>query len=266
MNSGSGNAGSGNSGSAGSNAARSLFQLSKCDVEIQVLKGRIQDQEQLLRNAQQGISTRAAELSQLDVQCTGASARQSEEEERLRAEQRKIVERRKHLSTIGGTRGAKLMEREIDISSRTVQQMEQKVLQMLEETDQLKTKAASLRNELDTLQLEFEASASAAQTSLEELRSRMHGLEQRRDSDIAELDERVRGLYLRVSSRYPGSAVAVAEAGSCRSCFRALPAQTFNQVRSGNNLLQCPGCSRILIAASSIADDAGNGSESGGVA
>ena len=52
---------------------------------------------------------------------------------------------------------------------------------------------------------------------------------------------------MRVNTRYPGEAVAAANKGSCRSCFRALPAQTYNQVLAGNILIQCPGCSRILV-------------------
>lgn len=249
------------SGGAG-HAARSLLHLSKSDLEIQVLKNRIQDIEQQQRAAQQELAERRSAVLQADALLEAQAVKQGEEEERLRVEQRKIVERRKHLSSIGGTRGAKLMEREIDISTRTVQQMEQKVLQMLEETDQVKSRAAKLRAELDAKQLEVETGAAAVAGTLEECRTRLAALEGRRAEAVETLEERVRGLYVRISGKYPGGAIAVAEAGACRSCYRSLPAQMFNQVTSGSLLLQCPGCSRILIPAGLVAEVEGSSEKS----
>ncbi len=241
----------------GTEAARSLLQLSRSDVEIQVLKNRIQDIEQQQRLAQQDLAERRAVLAKADASAADAAGRQAEEEERLRVEQRKIVERRKHLSSIGGTRGAKLMEREIDISARTVQQMEQKVLSMLEETEQLKNNAARLRSELELKQLECESALPESEQITGECKARLAMLEERRSRAVAALEERVRTLYVRVSGRYPGGAIALADAGACRSCYRSLPAQTFNQIIAGSVLLQCPGCSRILLPAGLAAEDGG---------
>ena len=66
-------------------------------------------------------------------------------------------------------------------------------------------------------------------------------------ASIEEIDKRIVPLYERISTRYRGTSVSVAIEGSCRSCFRALPYQLYNQVLAGNSMLQCPGCSRLIV-------------------
>ncbi len=169
------------------------------------------------------------------------------EEHRLRDEEKRIVERRKQLSSLGGAKVARMVEREIDIASRTLQAMEAQALKALEESSELEAKLNALRELVQKLELEFEEKLPALESELSTLSSDLSGLKTERQALLGSIDSRLSRLYERVSGRYPGSAVAVAQNGSCRSCFRALPHQTYNQVLAGNSLIQCPGCSRILI-------------------
>ncbi len=185
----------------------------------------------------------------IEAQRKDTTQKQDEEQTRLREEERRIVERRKQLMALGGTRAAKLLEREIDIASRTIQGIEQKVMQLLNEVEAIEAKVASMRKDIDDKQLSFEDSLPGMEKRTAELDADIKSLQAARDKTFEALDERVRGLYLRVHARYPGAAVARAASSSCRACYRALPAQTFNQVLAGNALIQCPGCSRILVSA-----------------
>ncbi len=233
----------------GKQAAAELFHLSKSDVEIVVLKNRIQEVELEQKARFDQIVAQRNAVAQAETTHQAAATRQAEEEEKLRAEQRRIVERRKHLAALGGTRSAKLMEREIDISARSVQLMEQKVLQLIDETDKLQANLERQKAALESFELESEAKLPVAEETLKECRERLSTLDEKRKVAVENLEERVKVLYLRVSARYPGGAVAIAESASCRSCYRSLPAQTFNQVVAGSLLIQCPGCSRILVSA-----------------
>ncbi|MFN8389540.1 MAG: hypothetical protein U0136_04550 [Bdellovibrionota bacterium] len=229
------------------NTSKALFALSKTDAEVVVVSQRKNEIQERRAAIVQEIERLKKEIQDAETKNTQLRTRHQLEQERLSSEEKKIVERRKQLTALGGTKGAKLVEREIDIAARTLQTMEQKAQQALEDVEQLAKKMEASKVELDAKQLELENAETEDGKLLGELDDRLGQLEERRSDALSGIDDRTKNLYQRVRSRYPGGAIAIAEAGSCRSCFRALPAQTYNQVLSGN-LLQCPSCSRILIA------------------
>lgn len=223
-----------------------LFSISKTDVEIVVASERKAEIEKRRQGVQQQIERLKKDIDDTQTKHQQLKSRQEVEEERLRGEEKKIVERRKQLTALGGTKGAKLVEREIDIAARTLQTMEQRVLQALEEVDGLAKKIEQFKKDLEEQQLALEATAAEDEASVGQINERLSGLIARRDEALGTLDEKIRTLYQRVRVRYPGGAIAKAEGGSCRACFRSLPPQMFNLVLSGD-LHQCPGCSRILV-------------------
>jgi predicted nucleic acid-binding Zn-ribbon protein len=234
------------------NISKALYSLSKTDGEILVLSLRKSEIQQGRDSVLGEIGKLKSDIQTAEERHAQLRSRQQAEEERLKTEEKKIVERRKQLTALGGTKGAKLVEREIDIAARSLQTMEQKAIQALEEVEELGRKIEVLKSELDSKQLSLENSEGENEKLLAGLNEQLASLEERRNGFIAVLDERLKNLYQRINNRYPGGAIAVAEGGACRSCYRSLPAQTFNQVLSGN-LLQCPSCSRILITV--IAED-----------
>ncbi len=193
------------------------------------------------------ISERRERLKEAEVAHKEGRLKQVFEEHRLRDEEAKIVERRKKLSTIAGAKVSKLLEREIDVASRTLQSLEEQAVKALESLDVLEQQLAEQKSTLEQLELQFESENQDIEKKLTDLEKLLSSANDEREKIVSHLDERLARLYKRVRSRYLGSAIAVASNGSCRSCFRALPPQTYNQILAGNLLIQCPGCSRILV-------------------
>lgn len=225
-----------------------LLSLASVDGKLLVVTREKKDIEAKRELSFKEIAALKQSADQLEAQKALGSTRQELEQSRLKDEERKIVERRKQLTALGGTRGAKLVEREIDIATRTLQTMEQKALTAMAEVDGYDAKIAVLRTQLDEKQLAFEEANAQDDSRMAELEKEIKTLSDERDQLAQQLEDRTRNLYNRVNQRYTGTAVAKAEAAACRACFRSLPAQTFNQVLAGNVLIQCPGCSRILVA------------------
>ncbi len=230
-------------------SSKVLFSLSKTDAEILVTTQRRTEIQERRTEAEKEIARLKAEIEETQNRHLQLKARQELEEERLRSEEKKIIERRKQLTALGGTKGAKLVEREIDIAARTLQTMEQRMIQAIEDAEAHLKKVEELQKLVEERQLALESSSGDEGKVLEGIGERLSDLESRRDREIAKLEEKLKTLYLRVRSRYPGGAIAVAENGACTSCYRSLPAQLFNQVLAGAQL-QCPGCSRILVSTS----------------
>lgn len=225
-----------------------LVALSRLDAEIT----QIQSKEKALIAERQKADGEIRELqqglTQASTQHAAALERQSAEEAKLRDEQRKIVERRKQLTALGGSKSARILEREVDVAGRAILQLESRVVSMLEDAEKIEKKRQELQSTLETKSGEQAATSADYEAKLAALREELQAKKTQRDENLVGLPPQAKQSYSRISTRYPGSAVARAESGSCQACFRALPAQIFNTVLSGKELVQCPGCNRILVS------------------
>jgi len=146
------------------NTSKLLLSLSRLDSEIHTLSVRKGEIEKYLRTSLERIELLRRQACEMENLASEGASRQQTEEERMREESKKIVERRKQLSALGGVKGAKLVEREIDIASRVMQSMEEQALKAMEEAEQLKVELESLKAAL----VDQEESYSSAKGGLED--------------------------------------------------------------------------------------------------
>jgi predicted nucleic acid-binding Zn-ribbon protein len=224
-----------------------LFSVAETDKSIHELVVNKQQIEKHLAEHAAELASLRENLQRLEVEYKEISSRQTLEETRLREEERRIVERRRQLSSLGGAKSARLMERELDIATRMIQTMEKSTIDAMEASERIQGEIKTLHEQLAQQEVEYENELGQSGRRLEEIAKELEKLEAKRDSLLSGLEDRLQNLFKRVSSRYPGEALARAAQGSCQSCYRALPVQTYNQILAGNLLIQCPGCSRILV-------------------
>ena len=228
------------------NSPSILLNLSKLDTEIAIISQRLKNIAEQKNSTQKELLSLKTNFDKLAFQHQDTAKKLKLEEEKVEAENKKIIERRKQLTSLGGTKSAKLMEREVDIAARTLQTMEQKVLQMMEDTEKQKTAAEKAGIIFEQKQHDFEKIKTENEILVTDLSKRQEDFKQRREELLTTLDEKVKSLYAKITARYPAGAIAQVVSGSCRICFAAIRPQVFNQVLSGE-LHQCPSCSRILI-------------------
>lgn len=223
-----------------------LLDISKIDTEIAVIANRLKELSDKKQLMQKEVQVLKGNFDLLSKKYQDAAKQLKEEEERIATENKKIVERRKQLTSVGGTKSAKLMEREVDIATRTLQTMEEKALLMMEELEKHKIAEDKINSTYSQKASEFETLKSENDTLTTELLARQADFQKRREVFLEGLEQKAKSLYTKVSSRYPAGAIAEAANGTCRACFMSVPPQIFNQVLAGQ-LHQCPTCSRILI-------------------
>ncbi len=228
-------------------SSKTLFALAEVDKEIQDLSVKKSETESKLETFSARIEAYKGKLEEVEGIYKESASRQALEEHRLKDEETKIVERRKQLTTLGGAKSAKLVERELDIATRVMETMEKTAMEAMEVTTRLEEEKALIEDKLKELEAEYAKDAKDGEGSIADCEKQLSSLEKKRETLLGKVDDRLRNLYKKVNIRYPGDSIAIVRDGACRSCYRALPAQMYNQVIAGNMLLQCPGCSRILI-------------------
>jgi len=223
-----------------------LLSLVEADKQVFALS----DEKKQILSSQEKLSGEIAEHTEALSECQTLlelrKAQREEESQRLKSEEVRLSEQRRQLTALG-SKSAKLVERQIDIASQTLQQMAERTTKLVEEVEELEAQAASLKDTVDNLESQLKDEADESTKRLSEIEGEVASFEKTRKTVLDKLDDRLKRLYTRVHTRYPGSSISIAQKHSCRSCYRALPSQMYNQIMAGNMLIQCPGCSRILV-------------------
>jgi predicted nucleic acid-binding Zn-ribbon protein len=126
-------------------------------------------------------------------------------------------------------------------------QLEDKLLEIMEQVELTSASVASISSELKTLEDDWHHRQQQLSRDMEQLKALLADLSNKRQLLSAEIDPQAIEIYSDLK-RKRGTAVVKVEQGICRGCQLSLPASDMQQVRGGG-LVQCSSCGRILFLA-----------------
>lgn len=136
---------------------------------------------------------------------------------------------------------------EIDTKKAEIENLQGKIEQTIEEEETLKASSVEIEEEMKGL----EDQLKEAEGELEEIdkltREEETRLVSEREKVAGLLDKRQLRQYERISKAKAGIAVASVQRDSCGGCFSAIPPQRIVEIRSGERLINCEHCGRILV-------------------
>lgn len=153
----------------------------------------------------------------------------------------------KNMDSISTQREYEALDKEIrDASEREQQyrkdlQREERVLADLDA--QLKGDAELIEQQ----EKELAERRAGIEAELGEKRSEVEALEEREKDVVPGLDPEVLFKFERIIRNKMGRGIVAIKGGVCTGCHMILPAQFANNVRTGEEIVFCPYCSRILF-------------------
>ncbi len=136
---------------------------------------------------------------------------------------------------------------EIDTKKAEVEELESKIIQTLEEEEQLKSEIEELSTEVTSLDKQLKENRSELEEINQQTKEEEGRLHAKRE-DVAKLiEERLLAKYERIRNAKSGLAVAPVKRNSCSGCYSNLPPQLIVEVRKAERLINCEYCGRILV-------------------
>lgn len=171
----------------------------------------------------------------------------AKEERRIKNEREALIARRKALHTLNNYKLQQAAEKEIEASSKQLDQHEEILLKLLDEVE-------ALAKEVETIQISltnnkeqyvnFEKEAGATLISLEE---RERSALDEKAALLKKVDAGSLSMYQRMQERFPGGAVvAIKNKDQCSGCFMQQVPQVMSQILRGDSVIKCRGCGRII--------------------
>lgn len=224
-----------------------LIELQKADSEIAALRKIIDGLPARLSSSEAPFKEAESLLLAAQQNHAALEKKKRAKEQAIEDLQEKIRKIRQRSTEIKTNKEYQAHLKEIETMERDISSTEDDLLVLMEELDEslkvvsgAKARVAAETRTRDLLRAELEKEIVLRQESLK-------GLVEVRDSLAAKLDPRAYALYRMILKSGRGLAVAEAVNEVCRGCNIHIPPQLFVELRSSDELIQCPQCRRILF-------------------
>lgn len=229
------------------NETRQLYQLQETDLETE-------EKQQRLREIEEQMAENAA--------LTAAREKLAQEKELLAQRQKELrfaewelddlqtkmaqAEKRLYGGSVRNPRELTKLEEEVEHFKARKRAREDIVIELMEDVEGLHKAVEGLSGEVEAMSQEWQAVLERLGSEAKELREALARLAAKRAEVAKSIPPAVLQLYDLLRESKQGRAVARVERGMCQGCRITLPTMELQRARSGQGLVQCSSCERIL--------------------
>lgn len=229
-------------------AVADLLALQETDLALDKALARLAEIDESLGESEELIETRAqaeataAVLHEIKVRQKDAELQTDEARTKAADVEKKLYS--------GSIRNPKeLQDLELDLKSlrEQLRRKEDELLAVLEEAEAAEKQATAAAEQYAAVRAAWEANRDQLLAEKAELEPEAERLRAIREGQAVVIDRSTLSLYDAIRSRRGGRAVARVERGMCQGCRISLPVSVLQRARTGNGLIQCVSCERILL-------------------
>lgn len=223
-----------------------LIELEKVDREVARLSDEVATLPKRVAAIEAHLADDKAAVEKAKGAIKGNEAARRKLEADIQAFQQKIVKYREQSSSVKTNDEYRALMHEVQFAEKEISGCEDKILELMigleNEEKALKTAEADLKTEAAAV--EKEKTEARARTAEDE--AQLQGLSQKRVELRAGVGESALAHYDRVM-RQRKSAIAEAREEKCQACFVRVRPQTWQEIRTNEQIITCSSCGRILF-------------------
>ena len=227
---------------------KQLYQLQEVDLELESNEQALEQKTSQLGESQEVVRVRT-ELSSQRQHLEELKRQQHSAEWEIDDLTNKIasLEQKLYDGRIKNPKELTNLQHEVGGLKTRRDQLEDKVLEIMDRVELAEASGATISNELKSLEAKWRRQQQHLTIDIEQLKIILTDLEQKHQLILAEVDSHMVNLYQELK-RQRGTAVAKVDQGMCRGCRISLPTSELQRARSGS-LVRCGSCGRILFLA-----------------
>ena len=226
-------------------ALQTLLELDKVNAEI----ARLSDEVAALPKRMAVIETKLADAKSQVESATAAiktyETGKRKHESDVQDWQQKIIKFREQASAVKTNDQYRALMHEIEFAEKQIGDIEEKILIGMESFDSLQATLKAAQQDLQADKIEVEQEKEHARAITAEDEKKLQELNARRSALCSQLDASTLAHFERIAAKRK-NAIAEALDQKCTACNVMLRPQRFNELLSGNELITCDSCGRIL--------------------
>ena len=223
-----------------------LVELQTIDLEIDTIDNEIKTEQNglderitALANREELITQLTSKISGLDTEKRTLEAEAADKLDHVRDRQSKMMQ-------VQTGREQTALLKEIEDGKKSVKELEEKAIAVMEEAEGLKSQIEEETNLLNGEKQLVEEEKEKVKVAIDKINKGKKSKDTERAKQADQVEKRLLKKYNTLRSRRNGLAVANVLNGVCQGCFMALPPQQYNLLLKGDKMLDCPSCQRII--------------------
>ncbi|MBI4297165.1 MAG: hypothetical protein HY676_01390 [Chloroflexi bacterium] len=227
---------------------RQLYDLQLLDLEVDSRKEALARVDGSLVESQELLEAREMWKS-LSQELAGLERQQRDQEGELQSLRSKLVQEEAKLygGSVKNPRELAGLQAEVQSLKAQVGQWEDKILDIMAGLEDLVERERLQRASLQGMEVAWAEEEARLRAERESLLAEIDDLEKRRIKLASLVEGDILGLYERLRRTGQGRGVARVEGGICQGCRVNIPLHDILRSRSGNDLVRCSNCGRILF-------------------
>jgi uncharacterized protein len=137
-------------------------------------------------------------------------------------------------------------QHEIDFCQQEIRSHEDRILELMTESEPLEKAVKAAEAELSTEKKEVEAEKARARERTAADQKEIDGLASEKKTIVAEMDPKIASEYERIRKGRAGVAIAEVLKGRCSKCNILLRPQFLQELKRGDAVMVCESCRRML--------------------
>jgi predicted nucleic acid-binding Zn-ribbon protein len=223
-----------------------LIQLQEVELQIKTYTDRIELLPKHLAELEQKLNTTTQSLSSGQERLSKLTLEKRKLESVIQDIEQKNSRYREQLLDVKTNEQYKALLHEIEFNREQIRKTEDDVLTKMEEEERLRKEIQQLEQQLRSEKETVDAQKKVAEAEVGRDRQLLEELRAQRQSLIQNVTPRLFETYTRIASFRKGVAIARARGDSCEACHVRIRPHVLSQIMSGETILTCDSCNRIL--------------------
>jgi hypothetical protein len=222
-----------------------LIELEKVDREALRLTEEVATLPKRVAAIEEKLAEHKAAVEKAKARIKGNEASRRQNEADIKGFQEKIAKYRSQSSSVKTNDEYRALMHEVEFAEKQISGCEDKILELMIglENDEKALKVAEAELKTESADVEKEKAEARVRTAEDE--KLLAGLKTKREQLRAGVNDSAMAHYDRVM-RQRKSAIAEARDQKCLACFVMLRPQTWQEIRTNEQIITCNSCGRIL--------------------
>jgi len=223
-----------------------LIRLQKLETTADDARRKIADHPDRI----QALDTRLQQAKDLvagvKARLTAAQEKRRIDEKDVSSVQTRLAKYKDQLLEVKTNREYTAMLHEIETAQNDIKAREDRILEIMMESDELGAELKKGEAELKVAEKEIAAERAVLAKEITALQAELDTTATARAALVSQIDRHALAIFETTAKGRKGVAVAEARNGLCTICHVRLRPQMFNEVRKNESIIQCDSCRRIL--------------------
>ena len=223
-----------------------LINLQAIDSEIAGFDYAITNHRNTVANREQSIADKQEAIAALQGRIELLNQKQRETKAEHEDAGARVKVRLNKMMQVQTSREHQALLKEIEDNKKLLKDTEERILQFIEQIEQLELEAAELENQCTGEQQLLSEEIANVDKEIKRIESAKKSVASRRDKEAQTLEPSHLKRYSMLLVKRDGLAVVAINGAVCQGCYMTLPPQRAIEVRRADKLNLCPTCQRIL--------------------